>query len=185
MRTPHQRRSPEDGVRHRPVGPRGLTLIEILVAMTILAVGLLGIAGMFETGYKTATAGGKMTLALTGARQMLEDIRTLPTNTLGNLDNLNGFDTNSSATQPADSTAPEWAVARKWRYALAGDGVGWGFTTAEKAKWSILSSEGTTFGGRGQISVVNQSATLRLVTVTVAVPGRGVNIQLATLISAM
>jgi prepilin-type N-terminal cleavage/methylation domain-containing protein len=183
MRTPHQRGYLKDKVRRGPVGDRGLTLVEILVAMTVLAVALLGIAGMFETGYTTATAGGKMTLALTGARQMLEDIRTIPTNPLDSLDNLNGFDTNSTATLPASD--PELAIARKWRYALAGEGVGWSFTTAEKAKWSVLSSDGTTFGGRGQISVVNQSATLRLVTVTVAVPGRGVNIQLATLISAM
>jgi len=183
MRTPHQRGYLKDKVRRGPVGDRGLTLIEILVAMTVLAVALLGVAGMFETGYTTATAGGKMTMGLTGARQMLEDIRTLPTNPLVNLDNLNGFDTNSTATLPASD--PELAIARKWRYALAGEGVGWNFTTAEKAKWRVLSSEGTTFGGRGQISVVSQSATLRLVTVTVAVPGRGVNIQLATLISAM
>ncbi len=180
MRASHQLGYLKDRAQRRPMGDRGLTLIEILVAMTVLAVALLGIAGMFETGYTTATAGGKMTLALTGARQMLEDIRTIP---FGNLLNLNGFDTNTPATLPANN--PELEIARKWRYALAGDGVGWGFTTAEKAKWTILSSEGTTFGGRGQISVVSQSATLRLITVTVPVPGRGVNIQLATLISAM
>jgi prepilin-type N-terminal cleavage/methylation domain-containing protein len=162
------------------MGDRGFSLLEILVAMIILAVALLAIARMFETGYTTATAGGKMTMGLTGARQMLEDIRTIP---FGNLLNLDGYDTNTQATLPAND--PELEIARKWRYALAGDGVGWGFTTAEKAKWRVLSSEGTTFGGRGQISVVSQSATLRLVTVTVAVPGRGVNIQLATLISAM
>jgi prepilin-type N-terminal cleavage/methylation domain-containing protein len=162
------------------MGDRGFSLLEILVAMIILAVALLAIARMFETGYTTATAGGKMTMGLTGARQMLEDIRTIP---FGNLLNLDGYDTITQATLPAND--PELEIARKWRYALAGDGVGWGFTTAEKAKWRVLSSEGTTFGGRGQISVVSQSATLRLVTVTVAVPGRGVNIQLATLISAM
>jgi len=161
-------------------GGRGLTLIEILIAMTILSVGLLGIAGMFSTGYTNAAAGGKTTMALTAARQILEDMRAIP---FGNLAALHGFNTASVGTQPASD--PERAIARKLRYALAGEGTGWNFTTAEKARWTVLSTMGTNFGGSGQISVVNQGATMRLVTVTVPVPGRGVTVQLATLIARM
>ncbi len=166
--------------KRRPREARGLTLIEILIGMTILSVGLLGIAGMFSTGYTDAAAGGKTTMAVTAARQILEDMRLIP---FGNLANLNGFNTASVGTQPAND--PERAIARKWRYALAGEGTGWNFTTAEKARWTVLSTGGAIFAGSGQISVVNQGANLRLVTVTVPIPGRGVNIQLATLISRL
>jgi len=180
MRTTHRPDQVEETDQRRSRGVRGLTLIEVIIGMTILSVGLLGIAGMVSTGYTNAAAGGKMTMALTAARQMLEDMHTIP---FANLLNLHGFDTTSTLSQPASD--PERAIARKWRYALAGEGAGWNFTTAEKARWTVLSTGGAIFGGTGQISVVSQSATLRLVTVTVPVPGRGVNVQLATLISRM
>lgn len=166
--------------QRRPVGAGGFTLIEILIGITILVVGVLGVASMFGTGYTNVAQGGKMTMAIAAARQMLEDVRTVP---FANLGNLNGFDTNNSGTQPANN--PERAIARKWRYALAGDGTGWGFTAAEKAMWQNLGVGSVPFGARGQISVVNQTATLRLITVTVPVPGRGATVQLTTLISKL
>jgi len=166
--------------RGRPLGAQGFTLIEILIGITILVVGILGVATMFGTGFTNVAEGGRMTMAITAARQMLEDIRTVP---FDNLPNLSGFDTNNSGTQPANN--PERGIARKWRYALAGDGTGWGFTAAEKARWQSLGVGSVPFGARGQISVVNQTATLRRITITVPVPGRGATVQLATLISKL
>ncbi len=167
-------------------GSSGLTLVEVLIGMTILAVGLLATASMFSTGYTNVSAGGRTSMALTAARQMLEDVRSLP---FGNIDDLNGFNTNNVASvPPVDATRDPGRtmainIARKWRYALAGDGTGWNFTTAERAMWTVFSTGGAIFGGSGQISVVSQGATLRLVTVTVPVPRQGINVQLATLIS--
>jgi prepilin-type N-terminal cleavage/methylation domain-containing protein len=166
--------------RGRPEGARGFTLVEIMIGLTILVVGILGVASMFGTGYTNVAEGGRMTLAVTAARQMLEDIRTIP---FENLPNLNGFDTNNPGTQPASN--PEREIARKWRYALAGDGVGWGFTAAEKARWHNLGVGNALFGARGQIAVANQTATLRLITITVPVPGWGAIVQLATLSSRL
>jgi Tfp pilus assembly protein PilV len=153
-----------------------------MIGLTILVVGILGVAGMFGTGYTNVAEGGRMTLAVTAARQMLEDIRTIPFN---NLPNLNGFDTNNPGTQPANN--PEREIARKWRYALAGDGTGWGFTTAEKARWQNLGVGNALFGARGQITVGDttpQNPTMRQATITVPVPGRGASVQLTTLISS-
>jgi prepilin-type N-terminal cleavage/methylation domain-containing protein len=169
--------------RHAPRA-RGFTLIEILLGITILVIGILGAASMFGTGYTNVAEGGRMTMAVTAARQMLEDVRTIP---FGSLPNLNGpagtgFNTNSPGSQPASD--PERNIARKWRYALAGDGTGWNFTSAEKARWQSLGVGSIPFGASGQITVVNQTATLRLITVTVQIPGRGATVQLATLISA-
>jgi hypothetical protein len=155
-------------------------LVEILIGMVILSFGLMGIAGMVSTGHTNVTAGGNMTMALTGVRQILEDVRSLPFDNLGN---LNGFNTDSPGTLPVND--PEREIARKWRYALAGEGGGWTFTAAEKARWTTLTTGGALFGGSGQISVVNQSATLRLITITVPVPGRPVTVQMATLVSRM
>ncbi|MGH7313110.1 MAG: type IV pilus modification PilV family protein, partial [Candidatus Rokuibacteriota bacterium] len=109
---------------------RGFTLIEVLIAMAILTIALVAIAGMFPTGYRQVTDAGRMTLAVTAARQILEDVRSVP---FDNLDNLNGFNSEDPATQPADD--PERAAVRRWRYALAGDGDGFVFTANELDDW--------------------------------------------------
>src|SRR5207344_2233786 len=75
---------------HRLSDDRGFTLIELLIGMTILTFGLLGIATMFPMGYFVVSDAGKMTMTLTGTRQILEDVRSVPFQNLGN---LNGFDT--------------------------------------------------------------------------------------------
>ena len=164
---------------------QGFTLIEILIGITILVVGVLGVATMFGTGYSNVGQGASLTLAVTAARQMLEDVRTIPFNNLTNLNGPGGtgFDTSSLGTQPAAD--PERNIARKWRYALMGDGTGWNFTNAEKGKWQNLGVNNVTFGGRGLVVVTSPSATMRLITITVNVPGRGNTVQLATLISRL
>lgn len=172
----HQPRQPGE----RQAGGRGFTLIEILIGITILAVGLLGIAGMFSTAYVDISAGGKTTMAVTAARQIIEDMRLLP---FDNLVNVNGVDTNTVASQPAGQ--PERAMARKWRYLVAGSGVGWNFTAAEMAQWSSLYTGGANFGGQATVAVTSPSPTLRQVTVSVPVPGRGVTVSLSTLISRL
>lgn len=167
--------------RERPVGGRGFTLIEILIGITVLSLGILGVTSMFGTGYINVGEGARMTMAITAASQMLEDIRTIP---FGNLLNLNGFDTNASGTQPANN--PERGIARKWRYALAGAGTGWNFTAAEMAMWHNLGVGTALFGAEGTVAVVSQTATLTLVTVTVRTnSGRGATVQLATLMSSL
>jgi len=168
--------APQD--RGRLVGGRGFTLIEILIGITLLVVGILGVATMFGTGYNNLGEGGRMTMAVTAARQMLEDIRTIP---FANLAALNNFDTNTVASQPAND--PERGIARKWRYALAGQGTGWGFTTQEKARWQSLGVGTSIFGAQGRIFVTSPSSTLQQITVTVGVPGGRWTVQLATLIS--
>ena len=169
---------------------RGFTLIELLIGMTILTFGLLGIATMFPMGYMVVHDAGKLTMTLTGTRQILEDVRSVP---FASLPNLNGFDTGVSTTLPAAN--PEREIARRWRYALAGEGNGFTFTAAEKAAWTRLStttaspnssgSMTSAFGARGVISVVDQTATLRRITITITIPGRTKTVRIATLVSRM
>jgi hypothetical protein len=118
-----------------------------------------------------------MTLGVTAARQILEDLRSVP---FANLDNLNGFDSNNSGSQPADD--PERAVARRWRYAAAGEGDGFTFTTDELDDWQTLSP----FGGRVTVQVLpGATATTRLVRVNVFVDALQQNVQIATVLVRM
>lgn len=157
-------------------GSGGFTLLEVLVGATILAVALLAMAAMFPVGYTNITEAGKMTMAITGARQVFEEVSALP---FDNIINLDGFDTLDPATLPPGE--PERTIARRWRYALAGEGDGFTFTATEKGEWSTLSTGGgITLNGRGQVNVVTLSATLDQVTVTITYPGRSPSVQLVT-----
>jgi Tfp pilus assembly protein PilV len=165
-------------------------LIEILIGLTVMTIGLLGVAGMFSTAYTDVTAGGRTTMGLTAARQIIEDIRLLP---FENIADLNNFNTNNAGSvPPVDATRDPGrtmarTMARKWRYGLQGDGAGWNFTTAEKQEWSMLTTGGSVpFGGSATVTVASPSATLRQITITVPVPGRaGVNVSISTLVSRL
>ena len=158
---------------------RGFTLVELLVGMTFLMVSLLAIAAMFPMAYVVTNEAGKTTMTLTAARQVMEDVRSLP---FGDLSSLNNFDTSSYASLPSSGAARE--IARRWRYALAGAGSGFTYTATERSRWSSLTSGSAAFGARGRISVVSVSATLQRITVTISNPNRA-DRTLATLVSKM
>src|SRR5947199_10431740 len=115
-----------------------------------LTVGVVAVVGMFPVGYGQVADAGRMTLAVTGARQILEDVGALP---FASLSNLNGFDTTNPATLPASD--PELTVDRRWRYMLAGAGDGFTFTTAKQPQWGTV----TPFACRATIGECNPSAT--------------------------
>ena len=137
---------------------RGFTLVEVLVAAMILVVALLTLASMFPVGYKQIADGGRMTVAVAGARHILEDVGDIP---FANISNLNGVDTTSNTGVIAGLTGTESAIARRWRYMIAGSGNGFTFTAAETAAWGTPQP----FGGSAVVTVANTSATLRTVTV--------------------
>ena len=98
-------------------GDRGFTLVEVLVAAMILLVALMTLASMFPVGYKQIADAGRMTVGVMGARQILEGIYDVPFN---NIANLNGVDTISNTGVIAGLSGTEAAMARRWRYMLAG-----------------------------------------------------------------
>ena len=188
-------RATRQGVQGRGAGGPGrawgFTLIEVLIGITILVVGILGVATMFGTGYSNVGQGAQLTMAVTAARQMLEDVRTIPFDNLLDLNGPGGagFDTSLLGTQPAADPARN--IARKWRYAFAGEvaGSGWNFTAAERAAWQSLGVGSVPFGASGLLVVTSPSATLRQIAITVRVPGRGRavgnTVQLTTLLSRL
>ena len=167
---------------HRPCTTRdsGFTYLETLVAASLLLVSFLALAGMFILGYSQISGAGNTTMGLAAVRQVLEDARRLP---YDNLVNLDGFDTDNPATLPDDG--PEREVARRWRYALAGSGVGWTFPDEEQARWPTLAEQGDALRAAGRIQAVSASATITEITATVSVPGRWRPIRVATRIAKM
>lgn len=59
---------------------RGFTIIEVLFAAVILAVALLGIAGMFPTAYGNVDRSGDQTAAVGLAQERIEWLRNQPLN---------------------------------------------------------------------------------------------------------
>jgi prepilin-type N-terminal cleavage/methylation domain-containing protein len=154
---------------------RGFTLVEVLVAAMILVVALLTLASMFPVGYKQITDAGRMTMAVSGARHILEDVGDVP---FANISNLNGVDTASNSGVIAGLGGTEAAIARRWRYMMAGSGNGFTFTGAETAAWGTPAP----FAGRAVVTVVNTGTNLRTVTVTVTVPGLPTSVTMGTVI---
>ncbi len=156
----------------------GFTLVEVLVAAMILLVALLTLASMFPVGYRQITDAGRMTVAVSGARHILEDVGDIPFN---NISNVNGVDTASNTGVIAGLGGTEAAIARRWRYMLAGAGNGFTFTPAETTAWGTVQPSGS----RAVVTVVNTSATLRTVTVVVTIPGLPTSVTLSTVIVRM
>ena len=63
----------------------GFTLIEVLIALVILSVALLGLAGLMVQTTKNTSFGGLMTEGATFAQDKLEELRATP------WDNVNAF----------------------------------------------------------------------------------------------
>ena len=62
----------------------GFTLIEVMVALVILSIALLSLAGLMATTTRNNAAGGHLTEAATFAQDLLERLRLSPLNVLSN-----------------------------------------------------------------------------------------------------
>jgi Tfp pilus assembly protein PilV len=61
-----------------PASEEGLTLVEVLIATIVLAVGIVGTFGMLNTATKTSAQTHDREGAVSLAREILEDARTIP-----------------------------------------------------------------------------------------------------------
>ena len=61
---------------------RGLSLVEGLVAATLVALGFLAVSSLFPTAYSNITYGGNQTLAANYALQKIELLKNLPFNSI-------------------------------------------------------------------------------------------------------
>ena len=63
-----------------PRDARGFTLAEVLIAIAVLAVGLVALLGMLSRGSLNVYAGGGQSKATAYARQLMEQLRNHPMN---------------------------------------------------------------------------------------------------------
>ncbi len=154
----------------------GFATLEMLAAVTLAAITLLAVAATYLTAHTTLERSGNTSVTVGLARRILEDLRSIPYASLVALD---GFATDDPSTLPDDD--PERDIARRWLYAVDGDGPGWPYTVAEMQDWPTFAMQGAEI--RGRIEVTSPSGSMRQVIVTMTVPGRPKDIRLATLIS--
>ncbi len=64
-------------------GQKGFTLIEMFIALVILALAMLALAGLMVATTKNNSFGGHITEAATFAQDKLEEFRTAPWNSIG------------------------------------------------------------------------------------------------------
>ena len=109
-----------------PEGQRGLTVVEVLVAAAILAVAILGIAGMVPTAYQNVGYGGQMTKAANLAREKMEELKNASYNALP----IRG-------TPDTDPQPIEGVFSRSWRIEESGLPAGLKRITVT-VSWSTL-----------------------------------------------
>jgi prepilin-type N-terminal cleavage/methylation domain-containing protein len=85
---------------------RGLTLIEVVIAMALLAVSLVAVAGLFASGGRSLAGGGHLTQATAIATSILEETEALSFD--GLLAAVGAGPSQSLAT--ADSAVHPWAA---------------------------------------------------------------------------
>ncbi len=132
--------------------------------MAILTIGLVAIAGMFPTGYRQVTDAGRMTLAVTTGRQILEDIGNVAFADVLAFDN---YDSSASAMLPGQPGV----IAARWEAE---------FTPAQ-GQATIQVDDCGLAGNPCALPAANPN--LRRVTVTVSLTALTQTVQLATFIA--
>jgi Tfp pilus assembly protein PilV len=153
----------------RRTGRAGLTLVELLFAISVTAMTGLGVAGMFPAAFRSVVSGGQVTKATILAQAMVDMIRNDPFDTL--VSRYHGFDSRGlTVTCPVAPSGFDPAYnKKKWTCDLlastaqsSGRGLPSGYGTVSVA---CLNADGT--------SGACSSTDLRLVTVVVTWGGQG------------
>jgi type IV pilus modification protein PilV len=104
---------------------KGMTLLEVAIALFILAIGLLGLAGLQLVALRSDTLGHQATLATTLAKAKLTELQKDEQLTAGAdqyVDKTDGMTYARQWTVQADVPQPEMATVRvqvSWQGALA------------------------------------------------------------------
>jgi len=91
------------------IKPKGFALIEVLVALVILSICLLGMAGLMATTTRNNSDGGRMTEAVTLIQDKLEELRATPPKTI-----LNAYNLNQTVQDPVTNVIRGTTYARSW-----------------------------------------------------------------------
>lgn len=99
------------------INARGLTLVELLIAMVIVSIAMLGVVGMFPVAHQHLRMGSNVTKATALAQRMVEALRDESFQVMSRYHNA---DTRVPASFPLDdltSTPPfrGGSLLRRWR----------------------------------------------------------------------
>jgi prepilin-type N-terminal cleavage/methylation domain-containing protein len=89
--------------------PTGFTLIEVVIALVILAVSLLGMAGLMATTTRNTSDGGRVTEAVTLIQGKLEELKATSPAKIAN----NGL--NVIVPDPVSNVIRGTTYTRSWR----------------------------------------------------------------------
>jgi prepilin-type N-terminal cleavage/methylation domain-containing protein len=112
----------------------GFTLVEVLIAIVILAFGLIAVTNLMVVAGSSNSVANHTTAAATEATEVLERLKAIPFLTLaagGNLTADAGSTLNCDAT-PAPGPATECAIAGNYNQMRNIPGVGW-----IKTRWVV------------------------------------------------
>jgi Tfp pilus assembly protein PilV len=171
----------------RQIVAAGLTLIEFLIATSIMAFAALGVAGMFPAAFRSVIGGGQVTKATILAQEMADMIRTEPfdkvyvTPSSGNgytgYSNQSAspstFDTRNTGSLPATCPVPSTDSCtnkKKWQSDLlagAGQASGKGLPVAYGTVAVTCLNIGTTSPYTPTTATCGGSTNLLRITVTV------------------
>jgi len=73
----HHGRFDSETLHHRDGSARGLTLLEVMIALVILSIGLLALSGMQITSIQANSSGFKSTTAISLADQRMQQLKYL------------------------------------------------------------------------------------------------------------
>jgi type IV pilus modification protein PilV len=101
----------EKGRRSRLSGEGGFTLIEVLVAAVVLAIGLLGLLGLLDTAVKATASTRAREGATNLAREIIEDARTIPFAQVSPIDIVEKLQATNGLTNA--TPGPTWHIVRR------------------------------------------------------------------------
>jgi prepilin-type N-terminal cleavage/methylation domain-containing protein len=104
-------------MRKKFINEKGFTLLEAMIALSILSVGLISLAGLFAYSINGTADGGRMTEASSLAQQKLDQFKATPFPNI-----TGGSETNIGATgSPPGPYTRSWYTSRDADPKLAAD----------------------------------------------------------------
>jgi len=152
------------------INTQGLTLVEVVIAMAIISVAMMGVVGMFPVAHQHLRVGGDLTKATALAQRMIELLRDERLQTLPRYHQADTRQTGSLPTDDLDETPPfnGGSSFQRWRDDIASAAIG-----------------GDTHQGWGRIEITSIDRGLLSLTVTVGWPATPTErtVQLTTVLS--
>jgi len=152
------------------INTQGLTLVEVVIAMAIFSVAMMGVIGMFPVAHQHLRVGGDLTKATALAQRMIELLRDERLQTLPRYHQADTRQTGSLPTDDLDETPPfnGGSSFQRWRDDIASAAIG-----------------GDTHQGWGRIEITSIDRGLLSLTVTVGWPATPTErtVQLTTVLS--